>query len=436
MSTSIDQLSSVIGESNNFKSDALQFIQLKRTLKETNAVTNLSAEIPIDMRICANALSLKLVRSASSELVAVVNTKVMLSALLRNEMVHKIDADIMHIVLHSSLNSVVLLSFVSEDFSSLTRINFSRSDENGNELQLFIPVLDIWLHFSDWNKVIDLVSAYEGLSSGVSRSPVDSSPSESKSRIDPEAPAVSPSFACIDVTRKEVDLTVKSNKMVLSLHLPIKDMEKPMGNKEVGESLELWKNILGESMPSFHGLHSQYLTFTLHSRDTKLTVSMRGMVIKCSAGRMKMTIKVTENQDFQSMPFIHFFLGKVSAEIHGKPQKFCLTISDAKVETLDMNLLQEMLKILMDIQLATSGTENWEMPLHSVFFHVHLTKLSLLLSDQRVCYLVASFLFLFHLQQAHRVTLGCYLLFLVKSFSFTSFAYFSSYIKHDSSPHW
>ncbi|CAA7410691.1 unnamed protein product [Spirodela intermedia] len=346
MGTSIDQLSIVVDESKNFKSDALQFIQLKRKLKETNAVTNLSAEIPIDIRICANALSLKLMRSASSELVAVVNTKVILSALLRTELVHKIDADIMHIILHSSLNSVVLLSFVSEDFStSVMSINFARSDERGNELQLCIPALDIWLHLSDWTKVIDLVNACEGLSGGPSRSPLDCSPSESESQNDPEAPGILPSCAQTDTTREEVDLIVKSNKMVLSLHLPIEQMEKPMGTKEVSESLELWKNILGESMPSFQGLHSQYLTFTLHSRDTKLTVA---------------------------------------AEIHGKPEKFCLTISDVKVETLDMNLLQEMIKISKDIRFATSGTDNWDMPLHLVFFHVHFTRLSLLLSDQRL----------------------------------------------------
>ena len=371
ISTCINELSNVTDDSINFTSDAWHYIQLKKKLKETNAVANISPEIPIDIKVCANTLSLKVVQSASSEVIAVMNAKGTLSALFRNDTMTKLDAEILHLVMHSSINHVVLLSFLSESSSTCMSISFAKSESGGNEFQFSIPFLDIWLHYSDWNKVVDLVNTFEKFSDNASELTLDSSPMDSELQ-----------------NHHEVDLIVKSEKMILSLHLPVSHVERTTDNMETDESLEFRKNIFGDNVPSSQELVLRYLTFTLQSRDMVLTLLNKESILKCGAGRMKMIIKLTGNQGFNSMPAIQFFLGKMSTEIYFRSQKVFVTISDVKVETLTMNLLQEVAKISQDMEFETSGTGYWAMTLHSIFFHVQLVKLSLLISDQRVCYIL------------------------------------------------
>uniref|UniRef100_A0A1D1Z4D3 Putative vacuolar protein sorting-associated protein 13A n=1 Tax=Anthurium amnicola TaxID=1678845 RepID=A0A1D1Z4D3_9ARAE len=381
----IDLFSTVGNESRNFKSDVLQFIQLKRQLREANAVTELSTEVLIHIRICANALSLKLTKPfASSEFIAVLNIKAIFSAVLRNEMVHMFDADIIYVVLHSLLNSVVLLSFISEDSSSsVIRIHFSKADYGEDELNIRIPSLDIWFHLSDWNKIIDLVGTCRRLSSSTSWPFPNGAPSEPESKNVPEASISLTSYAYKNVIQEAAYLIVKSEKIVLSLHLPVRHKEGPSSNSGVNESHNFSYHMLGENMPFSQGLYLEYLTCTLQSRDTKLTVSNRDMVFKCSTGRMETVFEIIENNNVQSMPFIQLSLVKVAAEIRGKPQKIGLTISDVQVETLDLCLLEPIFKFWDNNQFAASGTSNYEIVLHSITFQVHLTKCSLLLSDRR-----------------------------------------------------
>ncbi|MQL79752.1 hypothetical protein Taro_012171 [Colocasia esculenta] len=270
----IDMLSTVGNEARYFESDVLQFIQLKRKLKEVNAVKELSTDTLIDIRVCANSLSLKLMECfASSDLIAVANMKAIFSIFIRNETVHKLNIHIKYVDLHSFLSTVVLLSFTPQDFrSSVIGINFSKSDEGENDFNLYIPLLDIWLHLSDWSKVIDLLHTITGVSNGALWSSSGSSPLKPESENDPEASLASTFYTDENVNREAAGLTMLSDKIVLSFHFPLHQEEHLSDNG-------------------------------FDNRDMKLTFRYGDIVFKCTAGRVKTTAEITENFNGQYAKF-------------------------------------------------------------------------------------------------------------------------------------
>ncbi|XP_078445725.1 vacuolar protein sorting-associated protein, putative (DUF1162) isoform X2 [Wolffia australiana] len=382
VSVCVDELSNIGYNAKNFTSDALHYIQLKRMLKEANDVANQSPEIPVNMRMCLNALSLKLVQSATSEVLAGINTKATVLVNFRKNKVDKADVDIMYFILQSYLNSVILLSFLSDSPNSYMRISFFQSYVGLNELQFHIPGLDLWLHFSDWNNIINLFTAFRGYPNRASYVH-ESSPIQSEAENLSEVPDLLPSFDYSVDSWKNINLVIKSDKN-LSFHVPFDDTKRSMGHEETNKSLELWRSILGEKASFVQGLDSRYLTFTVQTRDMVLSLSNAEVITKCSIGRAKMIVKVTEEQGFHSIPVIQFILQKISTKFHGNLSKIWMEISDITVETLSMNLLQEVASTLDNIHFEPSGAKKLGGPVSSIFFHVHLAKLSMLFSDQRV----------------------------------------------------
>lgn len=391
----VDQLSSVGKESKMFQSDVLQFLQLKMSLKGASDVSiDISNGSFVSMKFCVKALSIKFMRlrvenSTLSEIVAKVDMRLNFSALLKNEILQSLVVDIPLLFLYSFHSYVPLASFISDsNLSSHLCINFSRSDGGKSEVLLAIPFLDIWLHLSDWNNIIGLLCSYKRQPGSTSCSSCRSSQSGSHSVPDS---LMSPCFASEYVMQEVVTLTINSENISLSFHLPMWDEEDGCTKIEIDGvpkfySLELPYQMSADSLLPSEPKHCQYVNFTLQSKYCELTVGNSYVRLKCNVEKMRAILEMIHNHKVSSIPFVHISLIKVGTELSRKQGELLHIFSEVQVESFDVGLSHQIFNFWSCCQFNVPQTgSSWNL-CHCMAFKVHLKKGSLLLSDGRWSY--------------------------------------------------
>ncbi|PIN06334.1 hypothetical protein CDL12_21113 [Handroanthus impetiginosus] len=165
LSYAIDQLSLVDEESKIFTSDVLHFLQTRKQLMESLAFLPTSEVTFSEIRFCVRSLSLRLHRLQSdttcSEVMGEAEMHFVCSLSLMNGQPQFFDISFSSLTLFSFLNSVVLAEFASHGSgSSVLDMILSVSDYGENQIVVSFPSLDVWLHLSDWNEVIDVLCSF------------------------------------------------------------------------------------------------------------------------------------------------------------------------------------------------------------------------------------------------------------------------------------
>jgi len=162
----INQLSSVDNQSKGFKSDVLQFLQLKSCLKGISAVSHVgSSMIFTEVRCYVNSLSIKLHRCGkdSMELVAKADMQFSCSASFKNDTLSSFSITFSSLELSSLPNSILLVQCTSTcPSTSVLDISLSKSIHEEKELCFSLSSLNIWLHLCDWTKIFDVINSYAG----------------------------------------------------------------------------------------------------------------------------------------------------------------------------------------------------------------------------------------------------------------------------------
>lgn len=386
------QYSSVGKESEIYNDDVLQFLQLKKSLKENDAVfLDISNESTVKMKFCVKALSvmfscLDIKDSSSSEIIAKADMRVNFSAIFRNEIPLSIDVDVPCLVLYSVHSSVPLVSFISDNSnSSNICINFSSSGKGEAALVVGVPSLDIWLDLSDWSTIIDLLYSYTrhlGSSSWLSDANM-----QSESHRFPDS-FVSSGSASESIMQEDFNLTIKSANITISLYLPILDKEVDFVKSERNEVQRLYfqefaYHKLAESVLSSKSNHCKYVKLTLQSKNCELALCKSDVILTCNVEKVKLMLEMVQNHKTISIPFMHVSQVKVGANLYRKHREEAQIFIEVEVESFDAGFSHQIFNFWSCSHFKIPETTSSHISRHSVVFKVHLRKGSLLLSDGR-----------------------------------------------------
>lgn len=384
----IEHLSTVVTESQGFTTDVLQFMQFKRSLEEGNTVLlDDSGETFTEARFCINGLSISLHHSKrslsiSSELVAKADMQLKFTASFRNEIPLCLDIDISSLVLYSYHSCVILVTYTSvNSASSCLGIHLSKSDGDKNQLLLSVPSLDIWLHLSDWSKVIELLGSFASQLGKGSSLIASYEGSESALQNDTESQKMSSSE---DLVQASV-MIVKSEDISISFHFPV-----------WVESLDKYADVQQDMPPNFplnmekamlfEAKDCKCIAFILQSRFFELVIGNKFVKLKSNVEKIRGVLEVIENQKISSLPCFQIFQVTVEGEVCEK--QIMRMSADVELETLDVWLSHQIFCFWRGVRFRIPKTSSPPILFWNMAVKVHLRKASVLLSDGRVCHLL------------------------------------------------
>ncbi|XP_074563233.1 LOW QUALITY PROTEIN: uncharacterized protein LOC141819877 [Curcuma longa] len=370
----IDQLSSVTDKSEKYTSDALLFLQWCRNSKKEDFVPSQSI---ISIQCCIKTLSISLYHfgDEDSPLIASVETQLNLSAMMQSAMLQSLVVNIPYLVMRSSSKNILLLSITPEVISS-SHLHFSLSKSCDAIFELFvsIPCLEIWLHVSDWNNIVELLQSY---STHLEGTPVSSNDElESECHISPDPLIVS--------------WAIKSENISASLYIPSSG-EDELINSEILEvdvlnSLDVPCDNLAESMQLCKLKNCSYLKLTVHSKFCEMTILDKSMEMTFNLDQVRMRLEMVLNSEITSIPFIHVSQVRTGIIIDRKQKELVNICSDVAVQSFDIGISYQVLYFLNCFRLIVPETESSPISKNCVDLKLHLKKGTLLLSDGRWSY--------------------------------------------------
>ncbi|PKA51468.1 hypothetical protein AXF42_Ash002833 [Apostasia shenzhenica] len=378
-----DQLSLVSKESELFSSDVFQFLQLKRKIKEEAA---LFPDIVVDsfliIKIHVNALAtdftrLSVKQSTSLGTIAKACLKLDCSATLKNGTLMSLDMHISSLLLHSFQSDMVLVSFVSEGDISHICINFSKSVQKDDLILLVVPAVDIWLHLQDWVSLIAFLMSFSTKET-----------SETCSHTSVEHHDLY-SDVSESVKHEAISLTIKSENMLMSFHLPLWSMEEHSYKSEVRGSqlfheLETGNDTSAEDLEVVEPRPCRYVKLVLQSKLCEFSLGKSHLKLKCNVEKIRIMLEMVEKHELYPIPFIYISQVKLEGEIllRGVMQ----IVLEVQVESADVALSYHVLKFWSHSKLKVPDGAPSVMLSRYIDLKVRLMKAALLLSDGRLSF--------------------------------------------------
>ena len=396
----INQLSSVDNQSKGFKSDVLQFLQLKRCLKEISAVSHVgSSMIFTEVRCYVNSLSIKLHRCGkdSMELVAKADMQFSCSASLKNDTLSSFGLTFSSLELSSLPNSILLVQCTSTcPSSSVVDISFSKSIHEENELCFSLPSLDIWLHLSEWTKIFDVINSYAGQLTKATLLD-SSSKSLALNMVDPlknmaldvspsshHSTSVSTQFSSVNMKQDAVFLIVRSENVGITFYFPL------LVTQEACRQLKLADKYKNASQNVSSDAHEEndyiFLVLSLYSRSTGFFIDGRNIKFKSSLENLSGTIAICDNKSVPPWPLFQIYQVDVEAEIGSNLMEVMHVEVEIQCDHSDVRLSHRIFYVLRGVHFNVLEAQSSKFVFGEIHFKARLKKVSLLLSDGRVCW--------------------------------------------------
>lgn len=406
----IDQLSSISEESICFTSDVLHFLHSKRSLRESRAASSNALNMTsTEIRCFVNSLSIKFCclkgPSITSEPVAKADLQFVLSASLGNEIPIKCDISLSSLLLYSLPSCLKLVQCISASpNSSVLGMHFSRLEQGENELEFVLSSLDIWLHVSEWAEVIDFFNSYaaqlakpslQGSSLDINSGPLEQLIEENANApLDPrKSVAVSTSknsFQPLSMSsnfvsqtmKRSTFLNVKSNSIVIVLHIPVWVSGEAFC--KIQESANQEDRLLNSLSSMVEEEHSEFIVVTLESRNNTLIVNGSDIEVKSYLEQMNGSMQICAEKSVHSWPFFHLFQVNVEAKIYNnlmEPMHAKIVIQS---DNLDVWLSHRVFYFWHGIGFKFPEPGSSQFTFGHMYFEVQLRKLSVLLTDERV----------------------------------------------------
>ncbi|KAI3958319.1 hypothetical protein MKW98_011007 [Papaver atlanticum] len=379
----VNQLSAVGSESGYFKFDVLQFMQLKKCIKEGSVIlTNVSTPTLIEVKCCVKLLTVKLCQSRGreqsnnlSEPVVKADLQFIFSGKFKDEIPLSVDISLSNISLYSFHSSVILLRSTVSSISSCSEIHLSKLSSGDNEIVFCIPSLDVWLYMSDWSTVVDLLGCYsqdqnntevmvessENSNLGALELPKDSTGNVFEAS--PESPTTS--LHSNNNFQESGNLTLKSEEVDISLHYPL----------SVRETFDILREPGVECC--------KYVTVTLCSRDTEVIINGSHTKVTSNVEKTRIVLETIQGQKVIAWPLLQIDQIYVSAEIRDKQEGFIHATAEVRIECLEVWLSHQIFQFWHDVTAKLPEKTSSQSSTGIVDFKVHLRKASLLITDGR-----------------------------------------------------
>lgn len=410
----IDQFSSVGDQSSYFKSDVLQFLHSKRSLKDSRTVAPMDSTMvytEVNCRTHSLLINFYHTKEDSVELISKADVQFNCSASLINDSLVWLNLDFSSLALYSSHDSLVLAKCTSTCSSTLVLdISLSKSVEGENELRVCLPSLNIWLYFSQWIEVVNFLDRfYEHLDKNV---PSDASlnslsfnaAAATKNTADRDpfcfhhSESSSEHFAAEEM-KDTVLLTLKSNMVGVTFHIPVWIGEEPCLEIPLTEDLKLMSSSVSSDIAEER--NSKFLSVSFYMSRFELFVSGRDIQLKSNVDKFSGIIVIVENRRCTSWPLFEIIQIVLEAS-------HCTNQTDTrefKLEILcdhsDVWLSHPVFYFwgAVNFNVPEAGTGSSQFSSFGFNFRLQLRKVSFLLTDGRVCWwsmLINSLYFYFH----------------------------------------
>lgn len=338
----IDQLSSVAELSKCYMSNVLQLPRLKRWHKENVAALS---DIPVitstEVKCCFSSISIDFCRfrkdSIALEPVAMLDMQFLCYAQLRNEIPSCLELSFTSLVLYSMLSSVLLAQCGStSSVPSFLDTRVIYSNEGEKKLVFTLPALDIWLHLLSWMEFIELFSSF--------------------------APLLESNTETVSQRNSEL-FTVKSENAGITFHIPVSISKNPSTGRQ-----------------------SKYIALTLESKNSQVVFYGQNVSFKSCLEKVSGKIQVCEDTSPHSWPLFHLVQVNVEGEICDSQTEVVSVQVEVQCDSLDVCLSHHAFFFFhgLGFEIPEAGSE---IVFSGIDFEVKVRKVSLLLTDGRVCML-------------------------------------------------
>lgn len=325
------------------------------------------------------------------ELIAKADMQFTFSVSLKNDKPLCLDMSFTSLKLKSEFNSVVLVECTSSTQSiPVLRLNVLISDEGENQLHFTLPCINLWLFLSDWSKVVDVFS------SSCLQLPKTATFNEElkKSNLDeldrvknPENASpnttVSSYLASEDIIQHPLLLTVKSDHIGVRICVPV---------QVSGEAFRYFGSPHLREQDSFDDY--SFLFINMQSRCTEMDINGQKAILKSNFGKTTGTVELCQNKRVHSWPLFQLLQIDVEADVGNDELDHMHLNADVHCDDLDIWLSHDIFyfwQTMIFVFPDDSGSS--QPPVFGVNFRFHLGKLSILLTDQKVCsYMFDSFM--------------------------------------------
>ncbi|KAJ8775429.1 hypothetical protein K2173_023194 [Erythroxylum novogranatense] len=387
--TVINHLASVDKESKYFTSDVLHFLQLRRNLKENGeSPPDDMDSVLTEIKCCVDSFSITLCQSRneiSSEPVAKVDLHFLCSASFINDIPMTMEFSFSSFTLHSLLNSVMMVQCLdTSSRSSALHISYTESRQDGKQLQMILPSLDIWLHIFDWIVFID--SCYSCAQRMTQNNVMEvATKTPAKDIVDPLGDHAAHVLQASDENsgmentvkneRLDLFLTLKSEDIGVTIHLPAAMGESRIGNVQDRGP----QNVSACS----EGKGNKFIVLSTHSRSFKLALVGSNLKLKFTLEKICGSLGTCEGKSITNWPFFQFSQINVTSEIC-RTQAELLNINlGVQCDRVDVWLSHRVLCFWFDVQFDTREVGSPQSLYGSIDFRIQLRKASLLISDER-----------------------------------------------------
>lgn len=404
----IEEFSSVDDQSKCFKSDVLQFLHSKRSLKAKGAISpSLVASTLILTEVKCHTQHLLISfchrREDSVELIAKGDLQFVCSASLINDSLLCLDLDFTTLAFYSPEDSMLAKCTSPSSSTLVLGISFSKSFDSKNELDLCVPSLDIWLQLSEWAEVAKFLNHFclhlektvpwDSASRSLSFNAADSvktAPGDASSFLDSET--TSANFTSHEM-ENVVLLIIRSENICIEFHIPVWVSEEPCVEFTHAEGLKVTP--LSVSSDIVAEKDTKFLTVSFNTNGFELLISSRDIHLKSNMEKLSSVIMTVENGRHTSWPLFDIIQVHVEA-----------VLCRNRTNTIEHKV--EIICDHSDVWLSHPAFQLWgalkfDIPKagysqHSssgIDFKFQMRKVSILLTDGKVTYRTSFFFLLF-----------------------------------------
>ncbi|KAI9110924.1 hypothetical protein K1719_018044 [Acacia pycnantha] len=347
------------------------------------------------MNCCVQSLLINFyhTKEDSVELIFKTDMQFNCSASLMNDALVRLHLGFSSLALHSFQDSQVLAKCTSTRSSTMVlHMTFSKSIEGDNELFVRLPSLSIWLHFSEWMEVVNLLNQFcQHFAKTV---PLDASlncfPLNAIAPVKDTAVRDHFGFHHSENTlahfaseemKDTVLLALKSDVVGVTFHIPLSVSDESSLDLQFCEDLRLTSSSV--SFETDEDINWKHLSVSFNLSWFELLVNSTGIQLKSNVDKFSGMIKIAENRRCISWPLFEMVQVYLEAVHHTNQTDTRPVKLEILCDHSNVWLSHPVFYFWGAVKFNIPEEGSSQLSLFDVDFKFQLRKVSLLLTDER-----------------------------------------------------
>ncbi|XP_045818799.1 uncharacterized protein LOC123911434 isoform X3 [Trifolium pratense] len=390
----IEGFSSIGDQSNCFKTDVLQFLHSKKSLKATAATSSTvmpSTIILTEVVCCTQSLMISFCHRHEGfvEAISKVDLQFICSASLVDDSLVWLDLRFSRLVICSSHDSVLATCTSTSSSTFVLSICFSKSIDNMDELSLCLPSLDIWLHLSEWTEIVSFLNH---LCLPLEKTPVDAATEHlsvdtsiyiKEAGVKDDSGFLDSESTSMPFTTQETEnavlLVIRSEKICITFNIPIWTSEEPYMELQHAKSRS--PTTLSVSSDIVEEKDAEFLTVSVQVNGFELVIGSRDIQLKSNMERLSSVIIFVVNGSHTSLPLLDIIQVQVDAVVSKSDTGNTTFKVELVCDHSDVWLSHPVFYLWGALKFDVPKSESSQYSTGSISFKFQIRKVSVLLTD-------------------------------------------------------